>query len=233
MRKVFLLISVSFLVLFATPVFSASISGAVTGYIIEDITITLSDNSTDTTQTDSSGDYSFVGLDNGTYTVTPSRVDSTFLPTSTEVVIKESDNATGTDFAITVAAVDVPLVKPCEPVNGSNTLYECLYEIPTVPAGVTQEFRLETEQLYGNITEFIISCNSTDFDGWYSKQAEQAAGSNDTFIYFFGKDTSHTSNWCLPRNFVNRDNEKSIYFTAKNDDTIPTGIIDNSVTFGN
>jgi len=77
-----------------------SISGTVTlsGSGLESVTMTLSgDISAITTTTDSSGNYTFSGLSNGTYTVTPSKTNYTFTPSSTPVIISEAD-VTGVNF---------------------------------------------------------------------------------------------------------------------------------------
>src|SRR5260370_7361282 len=50
-----------------------------------------------TTTTDSAGNYTFTGLANGTYTVTPSHTGFTFTPSSRSVTINGA-NATGANF---------------------------------------------------------------------------------------------------------------------------------------
>jgi hypothetical protein len=75
-----------------------SISGTVTGDIQAGVTMTLSgDIPATTTTTDSSGNYTFSGLSNGTYTVTPSKTNYTFTPSSTPVIISGAD-VPGVDF---------------------------------------------------------------------------------------------------------------------------------------
>ena len=74
------------------PVATYSLSGKVKGAIIEGVTISLTGSATDTTTTDSNGDYSFSGLYAGNYTVTPSYTTSPailyiFTPTSLDVTI--------------------------------------------------------------------------------------------------------------------------------------------------
>ncbi|MCX5885765.1 MAG: carboxypeptidase regulatory-like domain-containing protein [Proteobacteria bacterium] len=78
-----------------------SISGTVTGDVQGDITMNLSGSVTKTTITDSNGFYSFAGLSNGTYTVTPSKPGYAFNPTSRNVSITNSC-ITGADFAASV-----------------------------------------------------------------------------------------------------------------------------------
>ena len=52
------------------------------------VTMTLNGDASGTTTTDASGNYTFSGLANGSYTVTPSLSDYTFKPTSRAVKIK-------------------------------------------------------------------------------------------------------------------------------------------------
>ena len=62
---------------------SYSISGQVasTGSGLSGVTMALTGASSATAITDTSGNYTFTGLDNGSYTVTPSKTGFTFSPT--------------------------------------------------------------------------------------------------------------------------------------------------------
>ena len=82
-----------------------SISGKVTlsGSGLSGVTMTLSGSGSETTETDSSGDYTFSGLSNGTYTITPSKSGYTFTPVSKSVTISGS-NKTGQNFTATAIA---------------------------------------------------------------------------------------------------------------------------------
>ena len=75
-----------------------SISGTVTGTVPADVLITLSGDTTGTTFTNASGNYSFSGILNGIYTVTPSLTNYTFNPVSTAVKVNGA-NMPGIDFA--------------------------------------------------------------------------------------------------------------------------------------
>jgi hypothetical protein len=70
-----------------------SISGAVSGYMMPGVTITLSDTAGSTTTKDKSGKYSFPGLANGIYKVTPSVTGYTFIPPSSMVIVGGADAA--------------------------------------------------------------------------------------------------------------------------------------------
>ncbi len=70
---------------------SFTISGSVSGAIQQGVTITLSGASSGTATTDASGNYSFPGLKNGSYTITPSMTGYTFSPASKAVTINNAD----------------------------------------------------------------------------------------------------------------------------------------------
>jgi len=76
-----------------TPQPTYDISGTVTG--AADVTITLSGDASATTITDVSGNYSFTGIANGSYTVTPSVTWYAFNPPSEPVVVS------GANFPVT------------------------------------------------------------------------------------------------------------------------------------
>ena len=77
-----------------------SISGVVTGDVRENVTMALSGDKSATTATDSSGNYSFAGLANGNYTVTPSKSGYTFQPSVTNIIIADA-NVADIDFVST------------------------------------------------------------------------------------------------------------------------------------
>ena len=77
-----------------------NISGAVTGATVAGVTINLTGAATATTTTDASGNYSFTGQANGTYTVTPVEAGYTFNPISTVVSVSGA-SVTGTNFVAT------------------------------------------------------------------------------------------------------------------------------------
>ena len=82
-----------------------SISGKVTlsGSGLSDVAMTLSGSGSGTTTTDTSGNYTFSGLSNGTYTITPSKSGYAFTPSSKSVTISSS-NKTGQNFTARVVA---------------------------------------------------------------------------------------------------------------------------------
>lgn len=82
-----------------------SISGSITPASSgSGATVTLGGASSATTVADTNGNYSFVGLANGSYTVTPSKTGYTFNPASQPVTINGA-NQTGMNFTAQVVVV--------------------------------------------------------------------------------------------------------------------------------
>ena len=77
-----------------------TLTGLAHDFALPGVTINLASAST---ITDAYGSYSFTGLANGNYTVTPSLAGYAFSPTGTAVSVSGA-NATGTDFTATAAA---------------------------------------------------------------------------------------------------------------------------------
>ena len=79
-----------------------SISGRVTsgGSGLSGVAVALSGAASKTTTSDSAGNYTFTGLVNGAYTVTPSKLGCTFTPTSRSMSIV-GGNISGQDFTAT------------------------------------------------------------------------------------------------------------------------------------
>jgi hypothetical protein len=95
-----------------------SISGTVTsgGFALPGVTVNLTGAATSTATTDSSGNYSFSGLANGAYTITPGKTGYTFSPPSRSVNVNGAD-VTGQNFTAPLAAAT--LVSPWGSI-GSN-----------------------------------------------------------------------------------------------------------------
>jgi fibronectin type 3 domain-containing protein len=100
-------------------------------------TVNLSGAATASTTADGSGNYSFAGLANGTYTVTPAKTGCTFSPTSTSVTISGADQ-TGKNFtAACGGSTDTQLTSGVG-VAGSVAQGAWAYYCITVPSGATQ-----------------------------------------------------------------------------------------------
>lgn len=88
-----------------------AISGTVSGAVQSGVTISLTGGATKSTSTDAVGGYSFAGLVNGSYTVTPGKSSYTFSPTSRSVTISDADQS-GINFTATEQATgpDIEMV---------------------------------------------------------------------------------------------------------------------------
>ena len=82
-----------------------SISGTVTssGTVLQGVSVTLSGSSSASVTTDASGKYTFTGLANGGYTLTPSQTGYTFTPTNIAVTLNGA-TVTGQNFTRSLAA---------------------------------------------------------------------------------------------------------------------------------
>lgn len=93
---------------------SYKISGNITsgGSPLSEVTVNLTGSRSDTTTTDSSGNYIFDGLLNGNYTITPSKTEYTFTPTNRNVTINNADvtNQTFSATSTTLPAAPSGLV---------------------------------------------------------------------------------------------------------------------------
>ena len=96
-----------------------AISGSVSGAVAPGVTVALSGASTTTTTTGPSGTYSFSGVGNGAYTVTPSLAGYTFSP-ATQTVTVAGSNVAGQDFVAMVAVP--PSVIAVTPADGAATV---------------------------------------------------------------------------------------------------------------
>jgi Bacterial Ig domain/Lysyl oxidase len=77
-----------------------AISGSVTPAAVgSGTTVTLSGDASASTTANSAGSYSFTGLQNGSYTVTPSKAGTSFTPANRAITINGSD-VTGANFAV-------------------------------------------------------------------------------------------------------------------------------------
>jgi hypothetical protein len=74
------------------------ISGAISGAVLQGLTITLAGDANGTTMTDASGNYAFTGLVTGSYTVTPARAGYSFVSAKTAVTLSNA-NVTSINFA--------------------------------------------------------------------------------------------------------------------------------------
>jgi len=84
------------------------------------VTVTLSGAASATTTANSSGNYTFGGLANGTYTVTPSRAGYTFSPTSLSATVSGANITTGLNFTATAQGGTLSISGTISPVAGGS-----------------------------------------------------------------------------------------------------------------
>jgi len=107
---------------FTATALTYSISGTITPVASgSGATLTLSGSASATTTADSSGNFSFTGLVNGSYTVTPSKAGYLFTPASQTVNVNGS-TITGVNFSIAVSTIAVTVT----PVRGGVTITQPL-----------------------------------------------------------------------------------------------------------
>lgn len=102
------------------PPATFSISGAVSGAALPGVTINLSGTSTKTATTNATGNYSFTGLTNGSYTVTPLLAGNTFSPTGTAVTVSGA-NTPNINFVATALGGGVSTYSISGTVSGTAT----------------------------------------------------------------------------------------------------------------
>ena len=94
---------------------SFSVSGTVSGAVSSGVTMTLSGTSSGTTTTDANGNYTFGGIANGSYTITPSLSGYVFNSVS-EAVMVNGVNITSINFTATAST------NPTYNISGTVTL---------------------------------------------------------------------------------------------------------------
>lgn len=100
---------------------SFGISGIMDGDIRQGVTITLSGAGSSSTTTDTGGNYSFEGLGDGLYTVTPTLTGHTFTPTSQTVMV-EGANASAVNFTSTINTGSLTSISGTAMLTNGNVL---------------------------------------------------------------------------------------------------------------
>ncbi len=108
----------------ATTAPTYSISGTViaSGSALQGVTMTLSGTSSRSVDTDASGNYTFTGLANGNYTVTPSKSGYTFSPTSSSLTVYGA-NIPGVNFIESSATGSTTYAYTGNPFTSCNGTY--------------------------------------------------------------------------------------------------------------
>jgi hypothetical protein len=104
-----------------TPPQTYSISGLITPAASGSGTaVTLSGAGSGSATADASGAFTFSGLSNGTYTLTPSRAGYTFSPTSQSVMVNGANVTTGANFTATQVTTTFTISGTISPTAGGN-----------------------------------------------------------------------------------------------------------------
>jgi len=99
-----------------------SISGTVTGDVRDEVALTLSGSASSSTTTDSSGNFSFSGLNNCIYIITPSKTGYTFTPSNRTVTIN-GDNQSGVNFTAVPCTYTIsPSNQPFDSSGGTGSV---------------------------------------------------------------------------------------------------------------
>ena len=85
-----------------TPTATYTLAGTVSGTMLQGVQVALSGAASATATTDASGAFTFTGLANGAYTLTPSMTGYTFTPASQSVTVAGA-NVTGVAFTDTAS----------------------------------------------------------------------------------------------------------------------------------
>lgn len=135
---------------------SYSISGRVISNEVglSGVNITLSGGSSATTTTDSNGEYSFTGLSNGNYTVTPSQTPYTFSPEYINIAIADL-NQTGQDFIASIISDTAKVL--------DDTTTQALSSVSSgIDNSITFIFSATTSQLYSLAIGDVMVVGVTD-----------------------------------------------------------------------
>jgi Domain of unknown function (DUF4082)/Bacterial Ig domain len=164
------------------------ISGTIAGYGGAGATVTLSGAASSTTTADGSGNYSFLGLFNGSYTVTPSHAAVTFTPTSRNVTIS-GGIVTGVNFT---AVVSSPLSISGTISGGGGSTVQLGGDVTaSTIADVSGNYSF-TGLLAGNYT---VTPDKTNFIFTPGTQTVVLSGSNAVNINFLGQNCNCVSLW--------------------------------------
>jgi hypothetical protein len=167
-----------------------SISGTVSGAIAAGVTMNLTGAATATTTTATGGTYTFAGLANGSYTVTPSLSGYTFSPASIAVTISGA-NQTGKNFTSTAVSGDTPLTSGVG-VSSSVTLQAWKYYTIAVPSGATN-LTVTLTGLSADIDLYVNNSTTHPTTSTYYGRSWNSGTTNESLSW-----TSPTvATWCI------------------------------------
>jgi parallel beta-helix repeat protein len=172
-----------------------SISGYVVGDNQAGVSMTLSGGISIITTTDSAGSYSFSGLSNGAYTVTPSKPGYSFTPPSTNVTVSGA-NVTGVNFV-----ASVPTLIGLSSFTAATTNKYILLKWTTASEIDNAGFNLYRSESgdgeYVKINSSLIPAEGTSTSGATYKYVDNDVQNRKTYYYkledidLHGKSTMH------------------------------------------
>ena len=147
---------------FTADLIAYSISGTLTsgGSALSGVTVNLTGAATQSATTDGNGNYSFSGLLNGAYTITPSKTGYTFTPPSINVNVNGAD-VTGQNFAAPLGKAT--LVSPSGTISGNTPAYTW----NAVPSSTYYYL-------------YVNDSTGNKVSTWYSKEAAGCSGDTGT-----------------------------------------------------
>jgi hypothetical protein len=162
----------------ATATSNWSISGTITG--TTGVTVSLSGAVTATATTDASGNYSFSGLQNGSYTVTPTKAGFTFSPANVAVTVSGA-NVAGINFA----ASGAPTWSISGSVTGTTAVTVALSGAATATATTDTSGNYSFSGLVNGT--YVVTPSKTGFNFTPANQTVPVNGANVTGVNFTAK----------------------------------------------
>ncbi len=208
-----------------------SISGVITGGA--GATVTLAGTSSETTVADGSGNYSFAGLINGSYTVTPAQVRKIFTPASAAVAVIGA--------SMSNANFTVPVNCPCDTIWQPSATPTILDPGDTHPTEVGVTFRADADGYITGVRFYKGSANTGTHKGnlWSSTgallgtadfAAETASGWQQVLFNQsipVTANTSYVASYFAPAGHYSGDSQ---YFATNGIDTPPLHALQDGVS---
>lgn len=144
-------------------------------------TVTLSGAATATTAADSSGNYSFSGLTNGTYAVTPSHTGYSFGPASQNATVNGA-NVTGINFTATAIGGTFAISGTITPTTGGSGATVTL----TGPAAATATTDSSGNYSFGSLANgtYTVTPGNSGYTFTPVNQSVTVSGANQAGVNF-------------------------------------------------
>lgn len=169
-----------------TPEQTYGISGTITsgGSALAGVTITQAGSGSTATTTNSAGNYSFSGAQNGDYTLTPSKTDYTFSPTTLAVTVSGANQS-----AMNFVATPVPIIPAAPSSLVATAVSSNLINLAwTDNAGNETGYKIERAESGGTFTQIdTVAANVTTYKDIvpaastaYSYRVQATSGAGDS-----------------------------------------------------